>query len=120
MSLPNREHRVSVLAQLISVVAAAGLSASVCTVFAAPAAHAATSGGTTTANVVVGSTVTLSNLSPSFTLTGNPGDNPTSTVTMTVTTTAGGDALSNDYTITVPFVPNDTYTGKIDYVATTL
>jgi len=38
----------------------------------------------------------------------------------TTPSAADGDSLSDDYTITVPFVPNDTYTGKIDYVATTL
>ena len=31
----------------------------------------------------------------------------------------GGDAISNDYEIDVPYVPSDTYTGTLDYVAAT-
>jgi hypothetical protein len=32
----------------------------------------------------------------------------------------GGDALSNDYQVVIPFVNTDTYTATLDYVATTL
>lgn len=32
----------------------------------------------------------------------------------------GGDALSNDYQVVIPFVNEDTYTATIDYIATTL
>jgi hypothetical protein len=32
----------------------------------------------------------------------------------------GGDTISNDYKITIPFVQPDTYTGTLEYVATTL
>jgi hypothetical protein len=32
----------------------------------------------------------------------------------------GGDALSNDYQVVIPFVNSDTYTATLDYVATTL
>ncbi len=32
----------------------------------------------------------------------------------------GGDALSNDYQVVIPFVNEDTYTATLDYVATTL
>jgi hypothetical protein len=31
-----------------------------------------------------------------------------------------GDAIDNDYKITIPFVQPDTYTGTLEYVATTL
>jgi hypothetical protein len=49
-------------------------------------AQAATSSQSTTANVTVGSAITLSNLTPSFTLTGNPGDTLSTSITMTVAT----------------------------------
>jgi hypothetical protein len=32
----------------------------------------------------------------------------------------GGDDLSNDYQVVIPFVSSDTYTATLDYVATTL
>jgi len=32
----------------------------------------------------------------------------------------GGDALSNDYSVTIPFVNQDTYTATLDYIAATL
>lgn len=32
----------------------------------------------------------------------------------------GGDVLSNDYKVVIPFVNSDTYTATLDYVATTL
>jgi hypothetical protein len=55
---------------------------------AADSAPSATSPGTTTANVVVGGAILLSNLTPSFTLTGVPGDTPVDdgAVTMNVFT----------------------------------
>lgn len=146
-------------------------------------ALAATDGGSTDANVEVGSSIVLSGLTDAFTLTGIPGANPASVgaVTMNVETnnlagyavtvqghtatltgaTAGntdtipveslsvretgttsytplsstvpvtvhsqegrsaefGDALSNDYTVDIPFVSSDTYTATLDYVAATL
>jgi len=33
---------------------------------------------------------------------------------------SGGDSISNDYQITIPFVTPDTYTATLEYVATTL
>ena len=33
---------------------------------------------------------------------------------------AGGDFISNDYLVDVPFVATDTYSATLDYVATTL
>lgn len=158
----------------------AGVGALAAGTLMAPAARAAsTPPGATTANVVVGSAITLTNLSPSFTLSGNPGDVPAAAaVSYTVTTNnatgynvtvqpetatlvgtgtntatipfsslqvdgtalpapapatpvqvhnqttpslATGDNLTDNYTMPggIPFVAPDTYTGKIDYVATT-
>ncbi|MET8143647.1 hypothetical protein ABZU32_25375 [Sphaerisporangium sp. NPDC005288] len=144
-----------------------------------------TDADSTTANVEVLSSITLTGLTDSFTLTGAPGSIPTTgatPVTMTVTTNnfagynvsvvprtpnltgaiagntdvipanalqvdgpvqAGtyaplthptplvvavknsasapaGDAITNNYRIIVPFVRPDTYSGILDYVATTL
>jgi hypothetical protein len=45
-----------------------------------------TDAGTTQANVEISSAITLTGLTPAFTLTGVPGDTPTAPVTMTVTT----------------------------------
>jgi hypothetical protein len=144
-------------------------------------AQAVTSSGSTVANVTVNSAITLSNLPASFTLTGIPGDTPSTTITMTVTTNnflgysvsveaaaanlapsivgstavipvgalavrettvgiytplssttprvvhsqptasaSSGDTVSNDYQATIPFVRQDTYSGTLNYVATTL
>lgn len=152
----------------------------------------AASGDTSTqalvANVQVGSAITLTNLTPGFTLIGNPGqtvdtstatgiDNPqnytvttnnnagytvtvlsrTATMvaqragntdsipigdlnvtdntgaytpliagtpvlihTQAVRSATGGDNLSSDYQITIPFVQDDTYSATLDYVATAL
>ena len=151
--------------------------------FAGTAFAASTDPTPTTANVEVSSAITLTNLTPTFTLTGIPGqtvDNVLAPVTFNVLTnnTAGyavtvqsetatmvpaiangdsiaiaalgvretgttpyspmsstvpvtvhsqdtrsgltGDALSNDYQITIPNVNSDTYTATLDYVATTL
>jgi hypothetical protein len=141
--------------------------------------------GSTTVNVEVTGAITLSDLTPAFTLTGAAGTTPTtggSPVTMRVTTNnfsgynvtvvpaalnligaipgngdvipandlevdgpaqggayahltyptplvvatkasasaAGGDVILNNYRITIPFVRPDTYTGTLNYVATTL
>jgi hypothetical protein len=82
-SRTNLIHRsVSPIASMLGI---AGFALAAITV-PATAAQADTSSGSTTANVTVGSTITLSNLTPSFTLTGNPGDTPTANVSMTVTT----------------------------------
>jgi hypothetical protein len=153
--------------------------------YGASPAQADTSTGSTTANVEVTSSISLTNLTPSFTLAGPPGSVPTTganPVTMTVTTNnfAGynvtvvphsgiltgaipgntdsissnalevdgpaqggayvhltfgtptvvatkasvsaptGDPIINNYRITVPAVRPDTYSGVLDYVATTL
>lgn len=151
---------------------------------AVPALAAAdpSSSGTTTANVNVISGIALTDLTPSFTLSGLPGDTPTNNgaVTMNVMTnnatgynvtvqaagpnlagpggnnipvtdlqvnngysggTPGwlalssttavqvfsqstassgtGDTIVNDYRITIPSVPDGTYSGTLDYVAST-
>lgn len=165
-------------------VAGAASTLGVLTYAAAPA-QADTDTDSTIVNVEVSSAITLTNLTPSFTLTGAPGATVTTgatPVTMTVTTNnfagynvtvvprtanlipAGpgntdvipsntlevdgpaqggdyvhltfgtplvvatkasasapaGDPIINNYRITIPFVRPDTYTGTLDYVATTL
>jgi hypothetical protein len=45
---------------------------------------------------------------------------PVEVYRQTTASAQAGDPLSNDYTLTIPFVRADAYTGKIDYVATTL
>ena len=177
-SVRNRRRRV---VTGVLCTAAAGAGALATGVLIAPAARAvATTPSATTANVVVGSAITLTKLSTSFTLSGNPGDvPPAATVSYTVTTnnatgynvtvqpeTASlvgtgtntdtipfssiqvdgtalpapapatpvqvhnqttpsittGDNLTDTYTMPtpgIPFVKPDTYTGKIDYIATT-
>jgi hypothetical protein len=163
-------------ASTLLVVAAAG----------AASADPITDTGSTTANVGVNSSITLSGLTPSFTLTGIPGDTVTadeavgftvetnnlagynvtvrsatatlvhtalgnadsipigalqvretnlatpgaftpvlSTGTVTVHSQStrsaeGGDELSNDYKVTIPFVNQDTYSATLNYVAGTL
>ncbi|MFC6086189.1 hypothetical protein [Sphaerisporangium aureirubrum] len=148
----------------------------------APAAQADTDTGSTTVNVEVTSSITLTDLTPEITLTGAPGEVPTAQVTMVVTTNnfagynvtvvprtanltpaivgntdvipasslqvsgpaqtgafvnltpgtplvvatsddpspAGGDSITNNYRITVPYVRPDVYSGILDYVVTTL
>lgn len=164
---------------------AAALAVAATVLFTAGQALAAptvTSPGTTTANVDVGSAIALSALTPSFALTGVPGDTETDSgaVTMnvlsnnasgyTVTVEAaganlsdtagdnipvtdlevnnsisggtagwlplsstapvqvfgqatpsanGGDTIINDYRMTIPNVPDGTYSGTLDYVAST-
>jgi hypothetical protein len=68
--------------------AAVGAGLVVAAVLPAGQAAAATSPGTTTANVAVGSAITLSNLTTAFTLSGNPGQTITrlGAVTMNVET----------------------------------
>jgi hypothetical protein len=162
---------------------AAALAVGIATALPAVPALAAptqSSTGTTTANVDVSSVIALTNLTPSFTLAGLPGDTPidNGAVTMNVMTnnatgynvtvqaagpdlsgagginipvtdlqvndgysggTAGwvplssttavqvfsqstpssnsGDTIVNDYRITIPTVPDGTYSGTLDYVA---
>lgn len=163
---------------------AATLAVGVATAFTAVPALAAgdpSATGTTTANVNVSSGIALTDLTPSFTLAGLPGDTPTDfgAVTMNVMTnnatgynvtvkaagpnlsdgidnipvtdlqvnnsesggTPGfvplssttavqvftqptqssgiGDTITNDYRITIPTVPDGTYSGTLDYVAST-
>jgi hypothetical protein len=45
---------------------------------------------------------------------------PVEVARKTSASAAGGDPISNDYKITIPFVQPDTYTGTLEYVATTL
>jgi hypothetical protein len=45
---------------------------------------------------------------------------PVEVARKTTASAAGGDLISNDYKITIPFVQPDTYTGTLEYVATTL
>ena len=45
---------------------------------------------------------------------------PTVVATKASASAAGGDTITNDYRITIPFVRPDTYTGTLNYVATTL
>ena len=177
-SRTNFIHRA--VPKIASMVGVAGFALGSIAVMAADA-QASTSSGSTIANVTVGSTIVLSNLTPSFTLTGNPGDTPSAHVTMTVTTNnfagytvtvqaasatlaptiggsnasipiadldvrettvgtygpmssltpvqvhsqsvasaSGGDTVSNDYQMTIPFVRADTYTVTLNYIATTL
>jgi hypothetical protein len=169
------------LAPLLGVAGAAVLGAGL----SASPARADDDTGTTTVNVEVGSTIALTDLSPSFTLSGNPGDTVSTgatPVTMTVTTNnfAGytvtvepatanlvgaipgntdtvpaddlevdgpaqggdyenlvfgtprtvatkasasdpdGDTVINNYRLTVPFVRDDTYSGSLNYIVTTL
>lgn len=40
--------------------------------------------------------------------------------TQSTKSTTGGDTLSNDYKVAIPFVNSDVYTATLDYVATTL
>lgn len=73
---------------MLAIGALVALSAAASTVGAATAyaAPGQTDTGSTTANVEVGSAITLTNLTPAFTLAGVPGETPTAPVTMTVTT----------------------------------
>lgn len=84
----------------LGVAAAAGLLA-VASQLPAAAAPGDTSTDTTVANVEVTSSITLSNLTPSFTLTGLPGD-----------TVTGEDAVS--YTVTTNNVGGYTVTVQAD------
>ncbi len=45
---------------------------------------------------------------------------PVEVHTQTGPSAEAGDDLSNDYQMTIPFVRSDTYTGTLNYVATTL
>jgi len=169
-------------------VVGAGLAAALAVAMAGTAsAQPVSDGESTDAHVEVTSSIVLSDLTPSFLLSGIPGSIPekegavtfkvetnntagyavtvqSKTATMagtagnlntipigalsvketagavnvtnaaykTVTTSAqqvhtqatksavGGDGLSNDYKVVIPFVNSDTYTATLDYVATTL
>jgi hypothetical protein len=83
---PRNRRRPAYVGRLSATAVGAGLV--VAAVLPAGQAAAATSPGTTTANVAVGSAITLSNLTPDFTLSGNPGQTITDigAVTMNVET----------------------------------
>jgi len=164
-----------VLVGAVAIVAFAGASAG--------SASAVEDTGTTDANVIVGSAITLTDLTPSFDLSGIPGATVTglAAVTYTVETNnaagysvtvqsqtptmvatapgnldsipiaaltareggpgaytalsnaaalpvhtqatrsaEGGDNLTTDFQVAIPFVNSDTYTATLDYVAATL
>lgn len=46
--------------------------------------------------------------------------NPVTVHTQATRSASGGDAISNDYQVVIPFVNADLYTATLDYVATTL
>ncbi|MCW2749920.1 MAG: hypothetical protein JWR83_1030 [Aeromicrobium sp.] len=165
----------------------AGTASTLLVVAAAGSASAATDGGSTTGNVAVDSSISMTGLVGGFTLTGIPGATPSqdgavtfnvetnnlagyavtvqsatdtlidlanatnpdsipigalsvrqtnlttpgafsalsSTGTVTVhsqdtRSAEGGDDLSNDYQVVIPFVNQGTYTATLDYVAGTL
>jgi len=49
-----------------------------------------------------------------------PSGNPVTVITKATRSAAGGDALSNDYSVAIPFVNAGGYTATLDYIATTL
>lgn len=83
---PRNRRRPAYIGRLGAAAVGAGLA--VATVLPAGQALAASDPGTTIANVAVGSAITLSNLTPSFTLSGNPcqTDTDIGAVTMNVET----------------------------------
>jgi hypothetical protein len=87
---PRRHHRIAGTAWLAAVATGVAMVAMLPAgqALTADTAPIATSPGTTTANVAVGGAILLSNLTPSFTLTGVPGDTPVDdgAVTMNVFT----------------------------------
>ena len=87
---PRRHHRMAGTAWLAAVATGVAMAAVLPAgqALAVSAAPSATSPGTTTANVVVGGAILLSNLTPSFILSGVPGDTPVNdgAVTMNVFT----------------------------------
>lgn len=171
--LRQLRHKLTTVAAIAMIAAGIGV--------AATSAFAASDSKTTTANVAVNSLITLSGLTPAFTLTGDPSATVTagSAVTMNVTTNsltgynvsvqaaadhlqgapsntqtipignlkvkgdlatytsvsnltpfvvhaqatmsaASGDTLTNAYQVAIPFVPADTYSVQLNYVATAL
>jgi large repetitive protein len=177
---PGTHRKTSAALRLGAAALAVGIATAIPAV-PALAAPNPSSTGTTTANVDVSSVIALTNLTPSFTLAGLPGDTATDdgAVTMNVMTdnatgynvtvlaagpnledtngddipvadlevndsysggTAGwvplssttavqvfiqstpssgasGDTVTNDYRITIPTVPDGSYSGTLDYVA---
>jgi hypothetical protein len=87
---PRRHHRIAGTARLAALATGMAMAAVLPAgqALAATAAPSATSPGTTTANVVVGGAILLSNLTSSFILSGVPGDTPVEVgaVTMNVFT----------------------------------
>jgi large repetitive protein len=75
---PRRHYRIVGTARLAAMAAGVAMAAVLPAgqALAASAAPSANSPGTTTANVVVGGAILLSDLTPSFTLSGVPGDTP--------------------------------------------
>lgn len=49
-----------------------------------------------------------------------PSGNAVTVITKATRSAAGGDVLSNDYTVDIPFVNTGGYTATLDYIATTL
>jgi hypothetical protein len=58
--------------------------------------------------------------SGAYTALDGPSGQPVTVVTKAARSAAGGDAVSNDYQIAIPFVNTGTYTATLDYIATTL
>jgi hypothetical protein len=175
-------HRKAVAFGVISLGVAVAVTFPAAQALAAPTAAPVSASETTQANVDVSTTIALTDLTPSFTLSGLPGDTPTDdgAVTMNVMTnnatgynvtvqslgpnlsnsgpnnipiadlqvddgysggTAGwvslsstapvqvfsqatpssntGDTIVNDYRMTIPAVPAGTYSGTLNYVAST-
>jgi hypothetical protein len=185
-SIPNTKSISTRRGVRLGVIAASASALLVVATAGTASADPVTDTGSTTANVAVNSSITLTGLTPSFTLTGMPGDVVTadeavgftvetnnlagynvtvrsatatlvhtalgnadyipigalevretnlatpgaftpvlSTGTVTVHSQStrsaeGGDELSNDYKVTIPFVNQDTYSATLNYVAGTL
>lgn len=49
-----------------------------------------------------------------------PSGNAVTVITKATRSAVGGDALSNDYSVDIPFVNTGRYTATLDYIATTL
>jgi len=108
--------------QLAGGPAAVGTGLALVGSVAAPALAACT--GSTIANAAVLSTVTLSGLTPSFTMSGDPNSTVTAATTLAPVTAGNtgsiastGDPVSNDFQLAIPFVNSDTYRVTLNDVA---